>query len=85
MRQDKQKVQARIVLLTAYWMRVNFPSFYKFTNNVLATGLGMSARAGGIATECQEFVKNYLSSVSLLEKLEIYARASFHYMKDTKF
>lgn len=85
MRQDKQKVQARIVLLTAYWMRVNFPSFYKFTNNVLATGLGMSARAGGIATECQEFVKNYLSSVSLLEKLEIYARASFHYMRDTKF
>ncbi|HEY9614852.1 glycosyltransferase family 2 protein [Allocoleopsis sp.] len=85
MRQDKQKVQARIVLLTAYWMRVNFPSFYKFTNNVLATGLGMSARAGGIATECQEFVKNYLSSVSLLEKVEIYARASFHYMRDTKF
>lgn len=85
MRKDKQKVQARIALLTAYWMRVNFPSFYKFTNNVLATGLGMSARAGGVATECQEFVKKYLSSVSLLERIEIYARASFHYVRDTKF
>jgi glycosyltransferase involved in cell wall biosynthesis len=85
MRKDKQKVQARILLLTAYWMRVNFPAFYKFTNNVFATGLGMSGRAGGVATECQELAKKYLSSATILEKLEIYSRAFFHYTKNTQF
>lgn len=85
MRKDKQKVQARIILLTAYWMRANFPSFGKFTNNVFATGLGMSVRAGGIDTECQGFVQNYLSSATLPEKFGIYARGCFHYLKNTKF
>jgi glycosyltransferase involved in cell wall biosynthesis len=85
MRKDKQKVQARIVFLTAYWMRANFPLFSKFTNNVFATGLGMSGRAGGVDEECQELVKKYLSSVTLPEKIEIYARALFHYLKNTKF
>ncbi|HEY9892732.1 MAG TPA: glycosyltransferase [Candidatus Sericytochromatia bacterium] len=84
-RKDSQKVQARISTLTAYWMRTKFPEFSKFTNNLLATGLGMYGRAGGVEAECQEFVKRYLSSVTLPEKFEIYTRALYNYLKNTKF
>ncbi|MFE1748127.1 glycosyltransferase family 2 protein [Coleofasciculus sp. H7-2] len=85
MRKDKQKVQARIIVLTAYWIKKKFPSLSKFTNNLLATGLGMYSRSGGIEEECQEFVKSYLSSVTLREKIEIYLRALYNYLKNTKF
>ncbi|MBD1927438.1 glycosyltransferase [Trichocoleus sp. FACHB-90] len=85
MRKDKQKVQARIIVLTAYWIKKKFPSFSKFTNNLLATGLGMYGRSGGVEEECQEFVKSYLSSVTLPEKMEIYMRALYNYLKNTKF
>lgn len=84
-RQDSQKVQARISVLTAYWMRTKFPEFSTFTNNLLATGLGMYQRAGGVEEECQEFVENYLNSITLPEKLEIYLRALYNYIKNTKF
>lgn len=84
-RKDSQKIQARIIVLTAYWMRTKFPEFSKFTNNLLATGLGMYQRAGGVEAECQEFVENYLTSVTLPEKLEIYIRALYNYIKNTKF
>jgi|SRR5919199_3191412 glycosyltransferase involved in cell wall biosynthesis len=85
MRKDRQKVQARIIILTAYWMRVKFPDFYKLSNNVFASGLGMYRRVGGVEAECQEFIEKYLSSVTVFEKIEIYARALYHYLKNTKY
>jgi hypothetical protein len=80
---DSQKVKARINILTSYWVRVKFPSFYKFTNKIFASGIGLYARAGGVDTE-QEIVKNYLSVVALSEKVEIYSRALYHYIRNTK-
>lgn len=85
MRNDKQKVQARISTITGYWMRAKFPDFSKFGNNLVGTGLGMYWRAGGVEEEYRELVKNHLASVTLPEKLEIYARAAFNYLKNTKF
>lgn len=84
-RNDKQKVQARIILLTAYWIRQKFPDLAKFTNNMLATGLGMSYRSGGIAGDCQELVKKYFKITRLRQRMEIYLRAAYNYFKNTQF
>ncbi|MCL1463447.1 glycosyltransferase family 2 protein [Argonema galeatum] len=85
MRNDRQKVQARIGTITGYWLRVKFPDFSKFANNLVGTGLGMYWRAGGVEEEYRELVKNHLASVTLPEKVEIYARAAFNYLKNTTF
>lgn len=76
-----ERVPARIMILTAYWMRVKFPELSKFTNNIFAAGLGTFWRTGGVASECREFVKNYLGSATPLEKLEINARSVYHCIK----
>ena len=76
-----KRVPARIMILTAYWMRVKFPDLSKFTNNIFAAGLGTFWRTGGVASECREFVKNYLESATPLEKIEINARAVYHCVK----
>ncbi|HEY9611933.1 glycosyltransferase, partial [Allocoleopsis sp.] len=80
-RNDKQKLRAKIHILTAYWMKYNFPALSKFTNNILAAGMNMYWRSGGIDAEDQKLVKSYLSSASPLELLEIYARASYYRLK----
>jgi glycosyltransferase involved in cell wall biosynthesis len=84
MRNDWQKVKARINLLTSYWLRVKFPSISKFTNRLFALSMGMYARAGGVEAEEQEFVKAYFSSVTLLERLKIYTFAFYYYLKQPK-
>lgn len=80
---SKYQVKARIFILTAHWMLIKFPVLTKFTNKLLAVGVGTYWQLGGVETEYREVVKTYLSSVSLLERLEINFRALYHYLKKT--
>lgn len=74
---NNQRLKARILILTAYWMRVKFPSLSMFTNGLLINGIGIYWRTGGIEPEYRHIVKNYLSSVALFKKVEINAKAFF--------
>lgn len=74
---NNQRLKARILILTAYWMRVKFPSLSMFTNGLLINGIGLYWRTGGIEPEYKHIVKNYLSSVALFKKVEINAKAFF--------
>lgn len=81
LRDDKRWLRARILILTAYWMRSRLPSSARFTNKLLAAGLGTYWRAGGVETEYAKFIQSYLSCVSILERLAIFARALYHRIK----
>ncbi|HBE18533.1 MAG TPA: glucosyl transferase [Cyanobacteria bacterium UBA11149] len=81
MTQDKQRL-AKICILHAYWLREKFPSFANFTHCLMGLGIGVYQANGGVKKEYQELVQRYLSSVTLREKLEIYARAKFQYFKN---
>lgn len=74
---NNRRLKARILILTAYWMRVKFPSLSMFTNGLLINGIGIYWRTGGIEPEYKHIVNNYLSSVALFKKVEINARAFF--------
>lgn len=74
---NNQRLKARILILTAYWMRVKFPSLSMFTNGLLINGIGIYWRTGGIEPEYKHIVNKYLSSVALLKKVEINAKAFF--------
>lgn len=71
LREEQQQIQATIAMVTAYCMRVNFPYLARFTNRMFARGLSHCWKAGGVETKYNEVIKNYLSMVPLLEKLEI--------------
>jgi len=82
---DKQKLKAKITILSAYWMKFNFPQIMsKFSNNIFAVGMSVYWLHGGIqleSVEIVEIVEKYLSSLSFLEKAEIYLRIIYNYMK----
>lgn len=80
---DKQQLGARILVLTAYWMRIKLPGIAKLSNKLFAAGVGIYWHTGGVETEYREVVKTYLSSISLLEKLEINLRVLYHYLRKT--
>jgi len=78
LRSDNQRLDARILILTGYWIRVNFPSLKKFADKLFGIGLGLYWRTGGVEAQYQKDVDQYFSLISPLKKVEIYLRASYH-------
>ncbi|MEC4984730.1 MAG: glycosyltransferase [Oscillatoria sp. PMC 1076.18] len=82
-RQDekKQKLRAKIDILTAYWLRINFPSISKFTNNYFSGGLSLYRKINSNDAECKVIIKEYLSLLNLLEKIENHLRIFYYSLK----
>lgn len=78
---DKQRLIGRINILTAYWLRANFPSLSKFTDKLFAAGIAAYGRTGGIETSSQALVKKYWAAVLPLEKLKIGTRVLYYSLK----
>ncbi|AFY32693.1 glycosyltransferase family 2 protein [Calothrix sp. PCC 7507] len=81
LRTDKQQLRAKINILTAYWMRKNFPALSQFANNILAVGISQYRQTEGKQLEVQKIVKQYLESIPLIEKIELYLRAIYYRLK----
>lgn len=80
LRNDKQWVAAKSFILTSSWLKLKFPILAKLANKMIGMGIGFYWAIGGIDPKYQNVVKDYLSNISPLEKLEIYARACYHYL-----
>jgi glycosyltransferase involved in cell wall biosynthesis len=79
---NKKKLAAKIMILTAYWMTNNFPDVMsRFSNNIFAIGISLYWLNGGIEEESKYLVNNYLASLSLMEKITVYTRVYFYYLK----
>jgi glycosyltransferase involved in cell wall biosynthesis len=79
---NKRKLEAKTMILTAYWMKHNFPLVMsKFSNNIFAVGMSLYLLNGGIAAESQEIVHSYLTSLNVFEKGEVFTRAFYNYIK----
>jgi hypothetical protein len=79
-RSDKQDLKARVAILTAYWIRINFPELTKLANNGFAFGLANYQLAGGIETDYKALVQEYLSSTPLPVRLGIGSRSLYHWI-----
>lgn len=80
-RNDKQSLKANITILTAYYMRLNWPVLARLANNSFAYGLGIAWEFGGVEAEASQTIKTYLSIVSPLERVEIGIKASYYRLK----
>lgn len=78
---NRQHLVSKTAILTAYCLRSKWPFLVKYANNLLARGIGIIWRIGELETEVQQLAKNYISTVSLKEKLNINARAIYYFIK----
>jgi glycosyltransferase involved in cell wall biosynthesis len=67
-------LKIKTLILTAYWMKQNFPISAKFSDRLLALSLAIR-RKWGHQFECQTQVDRYLSASTGWERWEIYCRA----------
>lgn len=80
-REGNQWETAKSLVFTGYCVRVKFPVLVKLANKMLGMGIGLYWANGGVDIKYQGTIKDYLSTISPLEKLEIYARACYHFLK----
>lgn len=78
---QKQKLRAKISILTAYWLRTKFPFLAKFTNKIFAIGIAFIWRSKSVEIEYKEVMESYLDSVGMLERFNINLRAFYYYFK----
>jgi glycosyltransferase involved in cell wall biosynthesis len=83
LRPEKLLLQAKIHLLTAYWMRFHYPSLTRFCNSLAAAGFSLAWRAPQTDADCQTLQRHYLSFTPPLPRLKLYARAFYYWFKDT--
>jgi glycosyltransferase involved in cell wall biosynthesis len=78
---DKLKLIAKINVLSAYWMRTNFPAIMSRFYNIFALAISSYWLSGGVELESMQIIKSYLFSLTWKEKVEVYARFFYNYLK----
>ncbi|MDK3158262.1 glycosyltransferase family 2 protein [Kamptonema cortianum] len=81
---DKQQRKAKLLILKAYWIGVNFPELIELASYLMASGIGIFWRNGGLTPEYRQYVKKHRASLSLWGKITLYARAIYVYLKNPK-
>lgn len=82
LRKDKQQLRAKTNILTAFWLKKNFPSLSKYADNTFALGLSMYKHPTIEAHDCSEIINQYISSLSWVEKLAINLRKFYCRVKE---
>jgi glycosyltransferase involved in cell wall biosynthesis len=67
-RPDKRVLYAHILLLTAYWLRHNFPVLTRFSNNLFANGIHLYHGFGQVESPDRPLVQQYLQNISWWEQ-----------------
>ncbi len=72
---------ARILCLTAFWLRTNFPFLSSFSHKLFAAGLSNYWQVHQTDRQTQEVIEKYLGSLPLLDRLKIRARSCYYYLR----
>lgn len=79
--EKKRQLEAKIQVLTAYWMRENFPVFSEFSNNICTLGMASHWLNGRKDIETTKLLNSYLASATTLEKIKMYAKVFYYRLK----
>ncbi len=77
----KANLSVKLQVMTAYWMKTNFPIISKYTNTMLAFGICLAWRRKVKDEICNYYINAYFSSISPWEIAKIYARAIYYFLK----
>jgi hypothetical protein len=78
---NKVQLRARMNMLTAHWMRVNFPEFSRLANTTFAFGIERYWYSGGIEEGYKSLASEYWSATPVWAKLEIALRIVYRRVK----
>lgn len=73
-------MDARISILTGYWMGKNFPQLHKYANTQLALGYSFSLKAKPISDKYTKIIKQYFSSLTIAKKCLFLLRTCYYYV-----
>ncbi|HEY9863051.1 MAG TPA: glycosyltransferase family 2 protein [Candidatus Obscuribacterales bacterium] len=74
-------LSVKLQVVTAYWMKTNFPMLHKYTNTMLACGIYLAWNEKVKDEICNYYINAYLSSISPWQIAKIYARAIYYFLK----
>ncbi|NJN48599.1 MAG: glycosyltransferase family 2 protein [Alkalinema sp. RL_2_19] len=80
-RTDKHQLKARIHVLTAHWMRRNFPQLRRFANNLFAAGRSLYAGCDGIDANGQDWITQYWQATPWSERAVIQFKTLYYQVK----
>ena len=78
---NNKLLESKIAILTAFAMRSNWQFLARFANRMFAQGCVNYWKTKEVNPEYQEIIRSYLSTVSLLEKLEINLNTFYYRLK----
>ncbi|BDA72017.1 probable glycosyl transferase [Rivularia sp. IAM M-261] len=77
----KRRMYAEINMITAYWMRVNFPEFSKLSKKLFTKGLATYWRSKNNEVNYDELIKKYFSLVPFMESFEANLKSFCYFIK----
>lgn len=76
------RLKADYAIKIAFWIQKNYPSLYEFTDCLVAQdGVFGYLRSGSYNSDSKVFLSKYFSSIGLMRKIRIYARAFYQFTK----
>jgi glycosyltransferase involved in cell wall biosynthesis len=72
------ELRAKTQILTAHSLKDKFPKLSKFSNNLVAMGIGISWWIGSAEFGLQSLIKDYLRATTFSERFEIYLKSIYY-------
>jgi glycosyltransferase involved in cell wall biosynthesis len=77
-RTDKQHVMARVNIITAYWLYLNYPNLKIFAQNLFASGLCQYSKLSKPEAESREWINSFFDLMTLLGKVRVYYKFLYY-------
>lgn len=81
LRKNQKSLRGKIDILTAFWLKHNFPQMSKFSNNIFALGYSFYDRKDNKNPQLKLLIHQYFSSLTIAEKMEIQIRRIYYCIK----
>jgi glycosyltransferase involved in cell wall biosynthesis len=78
LRTDKSQLKAKMFLMTAYWLRQNFPPLLQFSNNLFAAGIAVCQGFKPAREMDETLVRQYFQQASWQARLMIHLRVLYY-------
>jgi hypothetical protein len=81
LRKKQKSLRGKINILTAFWLKSNFPQMSKFTNNIFALGYSFYNREDNGDPHLKLLIHKYFCSLTIGEKIEVQIRRIYYCLK----
>ncbi|MFM6322149.1 MAG: glycosyltransferase family 2 protein [Microcystis panniformis] len=81
LRKNQKSLRGKINILTAFWLKSNFPQMSKFTNNIFALGYSFYNREDNGDPHLKLLIHKYFCSLTIGEKIEVQIRRIYYCLK----